>query len=244
MSRKTKYLTGFSIVMLVLFSGLAIPTIITGINIARNYTTVDQYYVNYLPGEYFVSNLYISSSDRINIDIRCDQANDTSIDLPIVFSIMDDSTFNQWVLLGEPEPTVLNSTFYTKSSIISINNLNVGLSYERTYHFIAYNTNSVEVRLDIDIDFIPWLSIIGVSVTGFLFSLFFLMFITKILSAAFYNGFITIKGKKHQKSPNISRSSSNEKAKKKELEGQFCQSCGAPFTAKDGQYCPNCGASV
>ncbi|NHJ48610.1 MAG: hypothetical protein FK733_12565 [Asgard group archaeon] len=244
MSRKTKYMTGLSIVMLVLFSGLAVPTIITAINIARNYSEYDQINIDYAPGEYYVSPIFVSESARINIDIRSDLANDTITDIPIIFSIMLEATFEEWVLLGEPEPTALNSTYFTESPYINIDNLNLNVNYGRTYYFIVYNNNSVDVLIDVYITLIPWSSIIGVSVTGFLFSLFFLIFLTKILSTAIINGVITIKGKKHSNSPSISRSTSNDESKKNDIKGQFCQSCGAPMTPKDGQYCPNCGASV
>jgi hypothetical protein len=240
MSRKTQYMTGLSITMLVLFSGLAIPTIICGINIASNKTKIVRTYVIYAPGESHLSMLEISGADRINIDISSRLHNDTFEEIPIVFSIMDESTFNTWALLGEPEPTIANSTYYIKSSDIWIRNLDLGLSYDRKYCFIVYNSNLVDVRLDVDIDIIPYGSIIATSTTGALFSIFFIVFLVKIFSTIYFNNIAMIDSKKQKKSPDVNRT----KTKKKKIEGQFCQSCGAPITPKDGQYCPNCGASV
>jgi hypothetical protein len=243
MPRKTKYMTGLSIVMLVLFSSFAVPTIILGINIGKNYSSVGRLFIDYAPGEYHLSLFHISPSDRININIDSSLANDTGTEVPIVFSIMDEATFNVWVLLGEPEPAIVNSTYYTKSSEIDIWNLDLDVPYERTYYFIIYNNNLEDVQLDIDIELIPWASIIGVSVPGFLFSVFLLIFLTKIISTAIVNGASYIKGNK-ARSPNISRTKSNAKSKSEIKRGGFCQSCGAPVTPKDGQYCPSCGASV
>ncbi|NHJ40859.1 MAG: zinc ribbon domain-containing protein [Asgard group archaeon] len=240
MSNKTQYMTGLSITMLVLFSGLAIPTLICGINIASNSTSIIRTYVNYAPGESHISMLEISGADRINIDIRSTLYNDSFTEIPIVFSIMDEGTFNLWALLGEPEPTITNSTYYIKSSDIYIKKLDLGLSYDRKYCFIIYNNNLVDVRLEVDIDVIPFGSIIATGTTGALFSIFFIIFLVKIFSTIYFNRIAESESKKQKESPSVNRTNS----KRKKLEGQFCQSCGAPITPKDGQYCPNCGASV
>ena len=241
MPSKTRYLTGLSITMLVLSSCLAIPTIIEGINIVKNM----QEYYNYneiITADHFIHfSFHVRDSSGINIDLRSEEYNGThSLDLhPVILSLMREEEFDAWVLEGSLEPEILNSTYYYYQSDFEISNLNVGF-YDELY-FVLYNSANVSMNIDINVDIIPWGHIIPTSITGFLFSLFFLIFIIKIISAAVYNGIIDIKGRNR---PSGRPQGIHQDSIVQNRNGVYCPSCGAELTPKDTNYCPNCGSSV
>ena len=205
-----------------------------------------QEYYNYneiiTPDHFIHFSFHVSDSSRINIDLRSQEYNGThSGDLyPVILSMMKEIEFDAWVLEGSLEPKILNSTYYYYQSDFNINNLNPGFNDE--LYFVLYNSANTSLEVDIFVNIIPWGHIIPASITGFLFSLFFLIFIIKIISAAVYNGIIDIKGK--DQSANSRPQGIQQNSIVQNRNGVFCPSCGAELTPKDTNYCPNCGSSV
>lgn len=244
-------MTGLSIVALSLACCLAIPTIIEGINIARNYSSFTTYDEHIVVGSFIHFNFEYDAPKGINIHFHSRLYNE-SYDFnkaPIIFSIMLKADFISWIEAGSEEPGILNSTVYYHQADINVDNLrikyvdNLKINYNDEIYFVIYNDALLDVKVRIDVEIIPWGYIIATVVVGFPFVMFLTIFIIKILSTAHYNGLITIKRKKDSNQQD-SREYTNSTTQIERIDGKFCQSCGAPITPKDGQYCPNCGASV
>jgi len=241
MTKKTKFMTALSIWMIFLSIGFAIPSIVEGINIAKNY---QDYYLRdevLLPDSYTYVNLLINSKAGINIQIDSIENGSIWQNIPTTLAIMSKDQFIAWGLAGNLEPNIQNSTYLFHRSEIQVDNLRLEINGE--YFFIVYNTESLVSEVDIEITVIPWGHITAISIVGFLFAVSILVFIMKILSAAYYNGLVKIKGSTGiSENQEITETTSGQSPSGRE--GKFCQSCGTPLTPKDGQYCPHCGASI
>ncbi|MBN1328130.1 MAG: zinc ribbon domain-containing protein [Candidatus Heimdallarchaeota archaeon] len=241
LTKKTKFMTALSIWMIFLGIGFAIPSIIEGINIAKNYQDYSSYGEVLLPNSYTYINLVISSKAGINIGINSNENGSLwNTEIPITLAIMTKEQFIAWGLAGNLEPNIQNSTYLYHRSGIEIDNLRLD---EGEFFFIVYNSEAIPVKVFIFITVIPWGHITTVAIVGFLFSVTIIVFTLKILSAAYYNGLVKIKG-----TTGIGNSQETNEITSEERsidrEGKFCQSCGTPLTPKDGQYCPHCGASI
>ncbi|NHJ87268.1 MAG: zinc ribbon domain-containing protein [Asgard group archaeon] len=243
MSKKTKFMTALSIWMIFLCIGFAIPTIVEGINIAKNYqdyTSVDEIL---LPSSYTYTNLVIDGKAGINVLIRANENGSIwQPEVPTTLAIMTKTQFIEWGLAGNPEPNIQNTTYIYHRSEIQIDNLR--LSDDGEYFFVIYNTEAIILEVDVFIDVIPWGHITAIAIVGFLFAVALSVFTIKILSAAYYNGLVKIKGRIGQDEDQESTEIRTERRSERKEEGRFCQSCGTPLTPKDGQYCPHCGASI
>jgi len=242
MTRKTKFMTALSIWMIFLSIGFAIPSIIEGINIGKNYQDYHLHNEVLLPDSYTYVNLIISSKAGVSIQIDSyENGTYWPSNIPTTLAIMTKDQFIAWGLAGNLEPNIQNSTYLYHRSDIQIDNLKLEIDGE--YFFVVYNTESITAKVNIYITVIPWGHITAISIVGFLFTITILVFIMKILSAAYYNGLVKIKGRtgisEDQETTEIT---DDERSVRKE--GKFCQSCGTPLTPKDGQYCPHCGASI
>lgn len=246
MNNKTKYMTAFTINMIVISSCLLIPVIIEGINIGRN---VQTYYANekvILPGSYDVLKWEIKESERLYGEIRSYNA---TIDeyyeydmgyLQVIFVIMRDNQFEEWYDEGAPKPNIINSSYYFNYAYLSINNLDFDLEDE--YVLVFYNDNIDPITIRVDLTLIPWGHIIPTAVLGIPMIICFIGLIIKLIAT---NENIA----KLEKSKKISGRSimeiDNDAEPQPIIKGnKFCVSCGAPITPKDGHYCPNCGSSV
>jgi hypothetical protein len=245
MAKKTKYFTGLTIVMIVFSSIFIIPTIIEGINIGRNVTRIETSQEKITLGNFLQFSARIKEAQRINLEFTSYLYNGSQFQdkEPIVFCIMKQDSFSDWIDSGSPEPSVLNSSIHFNQADFDF--FNIQLEYEGLIYIIVYNNAGVDVRVNIDLTIIPWGHIIPTAITGFLFSIFFLILIGKFINAAYFNHIAVPKKKYNNR--RIDYSSNNHIGKTKEKitkKGLFCPSCGTPISGKGNQYCPQCGASI
>jgi len=241
MNNKTKYMTAFTINMIVISSCLLIPVIIEGINIGRN---VQTYYANekiILPGSYDTLKWDIKESERLYGYIRSYNATIGEFDyLEVILAIMTDRQFEDWYDGGANKPNIINSTYYFNYGYLNIENLD--FNYEDEYILVFFNDNTDPIEIRVDLTLVPWGHIIPTAVLGIPMIICFIGLIIKLIAT---NENIA----KLEKSKKISGRSIMEIDNDADPQpitksNKFCVSCGAPITPKDGHYCPNCGSSV
>jgi len=240
--RKTKYFTVLSVWMIFLSIGLAIPCVIEGINIARNYYNFNTHNEDIAAGSFIHTNYGIHGGQRIDLDSKSYIAGGTHYDNPakVIISIMEEDNFTAWINDGSPVPLILNSTYYFNSSDLNVINLKVN-SYS-IYYIVVYNANAVTIKVDLDITILAWGHIITISILGFLLLMSLTAMTTKFLLAAYFNNEDYVK--KKLKKDTIVVGEKKPTKLHEESDERFCVSCGRTLTPKDGQYCPNCGASL
>ena len=237
MVSKKVYFSDFASFMVVLIVGSLIVGAIEGINIGRNVKSYDTYNEEVTPGDYMIFNFKINEGARLYINYDAENLS-TFYGADIIFSVMNDNYFELWVNAGNPEPDILNSTFYYEDAYVNINNLQV--PREDTYYFVVYNNNSFDVDISVHVTIIPWGHIIAAGIMAVL-----LLFGSTSLGMRFIH--VTAHNAKQEKR---SSGTENEDAqvaqpsRAEQKDGVFCQSCGSPLTPKDNRYCPQCGASV
>ena len=107
---------------MVLIVGSLIVGAIEGINIGRNVKSYDTYNEEVVPGDYMIFNFKINEGARLYINYDAENLS-TYDGADIIFSVMNDNYFELWVNAGNPEPDILNSTFYYEDAYVNINNL-------------------------------------------------------------------------------------------------------------------------
>ncbi|MHA1532333.1 MAG: hypothetical protein ACTSR6_10090, partial [Candidatus Heimdallarchaeota archaeon] len=163
-NRKT-YFNDFASFMMVLVVGSLIVGAIEGINIGRNVKSYDTYNEVVDPGDYMIFNFEINEGARLYINYHAE--NFSSYEgADIIFSVMNDNYFELWVNAGNPEPEILNSTFYYEDAYVNINNLQV--PREDTYYFVIYNSNSFVVDISVHVTIVPWGHIIAAGIMAVL----------------------------------------------------------------------------
>lgn len=241
-SRKTKFFTVLSVWMIFQSMGLAIPCVVEGINIARNYYNFELNNEIISPGSFVQTKFQLHDEQRINLDIRSWIAGGSTYSNPakVVISIMAEDNFTAWLLGGTQVPVILNSTYYFNSS--NLNVINLEAPKWNVYYIVVYNANTVSIEADVNLGILPWGHIIAISILGFLLVMSLLPMSIKFISAAYFNSEDYIK----KKLGNDKVVKEEKKAKRlhQESDERFCVSCGTTITPKDGQYCPNCGASL
>ncbi|MCK5045896.1 MAG: hypothetical protein KAS22_04905 [Candidatus Heimdallarchaeota archaeon] len=236
-NRKT-YFNDFAVVMMVIIVGSLIVGAIEGINIGRNVKSYHTYHEEVAPGDYMIFNFKINEGARLYINYYAQNLSIYYDDADVIFSVMRENDFEQWVATNGSEPGILNSTFYFDDSYVRTNNLQV--DYDGTYYFIIFNTNPYDVEVLIDIEIIPWGHIIAAGIMAVL-----LLFGTTGMGIRV--GHVTVYNAKQEKrtSGNVSVDTSvTELSTTDRKDGVFCQSCGSPLTPKDTRYCQQCVASV
>lgn len=247
-TRNRRFITGFTIVMIIFSAGFAIPTIIEGVNVKRNMQSYSQNNQEIAQGSYKVIKLSLKDNYRISAIVTGhNSSNYPSEYVPVVFAILSEEQFSYWYDSGETKPNIINSTYYYESASISVENLGIednqyhyNYYYDNDYYFIVYNDNNITISVDLDLTIIPYGHIMAVSIVGFGFALCFLGLLAKI-------GFTTYFMLSHNEKPKIltvqSQGKSESHLQPEERDENFCVSCGAPITKKDGNYCLNCGSS-
>lgn len=238
MVNRNVYFKGSAKFMLLIILGSLIVGAIEGINIGRNVKSYDTYNEEVAPGDYMIFNFKINEGARLYINYYANNLSSIYDDADVIFSVMNDNYFELWVNSGNPEPEILNSTFYYEDAYVNINNLQV--PREDTYYFVIYNTNPYDVEIDVHVTIVPWGHIIAAGIMATL-----LLFATTNLGIRVIH--ITVLNARQEK-----RSPGNENedapvaqtSRIENKDGVFCQSCGSPLTPKDNRYCPQCGASV
>jgi len=178
-ARNKKFVTSFTIVMIVFSIGFSIPSIIEGINVGQNIEEYDMRNREIASGTYDVLKWTIDSNVKLSGDINGNNDTDFYSDkATIVFAIMSESEFTAWYDLGENKPNIINSTYYFEQNDIRFQNLDINIYDD--YYFVFYNDNPITVFVDAEITFIPWGHIIAVSIVGFGFAICFLGLLTKI----------------------------------------------------------------
>jgi len=235
-NRKT-YFNDFAVVMMVIIVGSLIVGAIEGINIGRNVKSYDTYNEVVDPGDYMIFNFEINEGARLYINY--DAENFSSYDgADIIFSVMNDNYFELWVNAGNPEPEILNSTFYYEDAYVNINNLQV--PREDTYYFVIYNSNSFVVDISVHVTIVPWGHIIAAGIMAVLLLFGATGIGIRVIHVTVYNA----KQERRARGSNVEGLQVSEQPATNKKDGVFCQSCGSPLTPKDTRYCPQCGASV
>jgi hypothetical protein len=239
--RKTKYFTILSVWMIFLSIGLAIPCVIEGINIARNYYSMDLSSEEIYPGQFIQTNFIILESQRINLNVRSYTSDGYLDEAKVIITIMTEENFTDWISDGSPVPAILNSTYYFNISDLEIYNME--LAAWDTNYIVIYNANPDPIKVNVEFYIIPWGHILTISILGFLLIVTSSTMIIKFISAAYFNSEDYIKDKLKKKKA-VSKVENRNVKLHEESEERYCVSCGATLTPKDGQYCPNCGASI
>lgn len=238
-TKKTRFITGFTIIMISLSIGFAIPSIIEGINVGRNWQCYSQIDQTITTESYTVIRFDLETNNRISAEIRAYDAIFIHDDpVPVIFAILSEGEFSIWYDAGENAPNILNSTHFYENSHITLENL--GVEYDSEYYFIFYNTNAFTIRVDLTLSIIPWGHIIATSIVGFGFSICFLGLLTKIG----LTGYFVLSRDEKPKVLTVQSQDKTEAVLQPEKDESFCVSCGAPTTKKNGRYCPNCGSST
>ncbi|MHA1440843.1 MAG: hypothetical protein ACTSPK_03125 [Candidatus Heimdallarchaeota archaeon] len=242
MSRKTKFFTVLSVWMIFQSIGLAIPCVVEGINIARNYYNFELNNEVISPGSFVHSKFDLRDEQRINLDIRSWTAGGSTYSNPakVIISIMAEDNFTDWLTGGSQVPVILNSTYYYNSS--NLNVVNLKASAWNVYYIVVYNANVASIEADVSITILPWGHIMAISILGFLLIMSLLPMSIQFITAAYYNSEDYLK--KISGNDKIVKEEKKAKRLHQESDERYCVSCGATITPKDGQYCPNCGASL
>ena len=237
MAHRKKLVNDFAAFMIVIIVGSLITGAIEGINIGRNVKTYNTFYEEINPQDYLVFNFEIKEAARLYLYCRAENTSIYSDDADVIFAIMRDSKFIDWVEAGSLAPEILNCTFYYDDSYIDVNNLAV--PYEDTYYFIIFNNNPYIIEAYVDVDIVPWGHIIVASIMVILLLFGIIGFTSRVIHAVAYNS------KLEKRATQSGVETQNVEVQEiTQKEGVFCQSCGSPLTPKDTRYCPQCGASV
>ncbi|MHA1171347.1 MAG: zinc-ribbon domain-containing protein, partial [Candidatus Heimdallarchaeota archaeon] len=189
------------------------------------------------PGDYMIFNFEINEGARLYINYHAE--NFSSYEgADIIFSVMNDNYFELWVNAGNPEPEILNSTFYYEDAYVNINNLQV--PREDTYYFVIYNSNSFVVDISVHVTIVPWGHIIAAGIMAVLLLFGATGIGIRVIHVTVYNA----KQERRARGSNVEGLQVSEQPATNKKDGVFCQSCGSPLTPKDTRYCPQCGASV
>jgi len=220
--------------MILLVIGSLIVGAIEGINIGRNVKSYDTYNEEVTPGDYMIFNFEINEGARLYINYDAENLS-SNYGADIIFSVMNDNYFELWVNAGNPEPEILNSTFYYEDAYVNINNLQV--PREDTYYFVVYNNNSYDVDISVHVTIIPWGHIIAAGIMAVLLLFGSTGLGIRVIHITVYNAKQEKRslGNENEDSPATSQPRTDSK------DGVFCQSCGSPLTPKDTRYCPQCG---
>ncbi len=236
MASRKRLINDFAAFMIVVIVGSLIAGSIEGINIGRNVQRYNTYYEEVDPQDYLVFSFEIKEAARMYL--FCDAEN-TSIygnDANVIFAIMRDNDFVDWVDAGSLAPEILNCTYYYDDSYVNVDNLAV--PYDDLYYFVIFNNNPYVIEVYLNIDIIPWGHIIVTGVMGILLLFGLTGFTSRVIHGVIYNA------KQEKRARHSTEVQVIEVQETNRKEGVFCQSCGSPLTPKDTRYCPQCGASV
>jgi len=237
--KKTRFMTGYAILMIIFSIGFAFPTIIEGINVGRNWQSYSQIDQTITSDSYTVIKFNLEPSNRISAEISANDAIFVHDDpVQVIFAILSEGEFSDWYDAGENAPNIINSTHYYDNADITLEN--IGVNLDRDYYFIFYNANAFTIRVDLTLTIIPWGHIIASSIVGFGFAICFLGLLTKIG----FTGYFVLSHNEKPKVLTVQSQGKTEAILQPEKDESFCASCGAPITKKDGRYCPNCGSSA